>query len=313
MTELIFIGDIMIGRSFNDVFKHYSLDYIWGNTLNYLKQSDGVIGNLETTLTDSNEKYPNKVFNYRLSPKYASTLNIANIKYVSLANNHILDYSQQGMLDTVTTLNQLSIKYSGIGYLGNEPLSANRPTIMTINGQTFAFFSMADHYVYWRATNNHMGIWYINLQTENNSTWNQIKEAISKIKDQVNYIIVSLHWGPNYVDQINPIFIKFAHFLIELGVHIIHGTSPHHVLPYEHYKQGIIFYSLGDFIDDYAIDTKYRNDLAFMVKIKFKNGQVYLDELIPTKISNYQVNKISYNYDYNFIQNIIITNSSYHK
>nr|QBK84591.1 MAG: capsule synthesis protein [Pithovirus LCDPAC01] len=90
---------------------------------------------------------------------------------------------------------------------------------------------------------------------------------------------------PNYVDNISPSIKKFYRGLIDNGVDIVHGHSPHHVLQVEIYKEGVIMYSCGDFIDDYAINDRYRNDLGFIADITPNEVTIY-----PTRISNMTVN-----------------------
>ena len=94
MISLLFTGDVMLGRTFNRLYENRlyenrPLSFPWGDVLHMMQQSDGVISNLETTLTRSKTKWPDKTFNYKLNPKWAKTLKLAQIKYCSLANNHI--------------------------------------------------------------------------------------------------------------------------------------------------------------------------------------------------------------------------------
>lgn len=77
-------------------------------------------------------------------------------------------------------------------------------------------------------------------------------------------------------------------------MNVVHGNNPHNLLPYEKYRGGgYIFYSLGDFIDDYVVDKKYRNDLAMIVSLKLeKKGNkkiIEIGKIYPIIIKNYQV------------------------
>ena len=285
MVLISLIGDVMLGRSFNDhIFNHKSLDYPWGNTINILKKSDIVIANLETTITNSNDKWINKTFNYKLLPKYAKSLQFANISYCSLANNHILDFNVIGMYDTFKNLDKLDIKYAGAG---KNIYQAMKPVFITKNNTKIGFLSAADHYDYWKATIKSPGIWYIPIRDGNLMSWNPIFEYVRKIKQKCDILIFSLHWNYNYVDNIDPIFKNFGHSLIDNGVDIIHGHSPHHIIPIERYKTGIIMYSLGDFVDDYVIDKRYRNDISMIVNINLEDMEL---KIYPIQIKNMQVN-----------------------
>jgi len=302
--KILLVGDVMIGRSFNQIFQNNPEHQakIWGNCLPIMQNHDLVVGNLETTLTNSTTKWPNKTFNYQLDPKWANTLSIGNFHYLSLANNHILDFQVPGLLETQNTLNQLNIGWAGAGINLGE---AQSPHFLSIKNNIIGFLSAADHYSYWAANNNQAGIWYLPIldlgsQFYYSKYWENIKNVVKETRKRCDYLIFSLHWGPNYVDYVNPLYKKFAHSLIDLGIDIIHGHSAHHVLPVERYKNGLIFYSMGDFIDDYAIDPIYRNDLAFMASItlpiKTKNINQHPNtnkidyKMYPTIISKYTVN-----------------------
>lgn len=88
---------------------------------------------------------------------------------------------------------------------------------------------------------------------------------------------------PNYVSFIPEQYVKLGHDIINAGVDIIHGHSPHHLLPIEYYNKGIIFYSLGDFIDDYAVNKNYRNDLSMIAKVIIEKSSIKI-KIMPTKI-----------------------------
>jgi len=101
--------------------------------------------------------------------------------------------------------------------------------------------------------------------------------------------------GSNYCWNPPATFQRFAHSLIdECGIDIIHGHSSHHIQGIEIYKDKPIVYGCGDFIDDYAVDQEYRNNLGFLYKLTMKvnptvhSCSVSHIELVPTKISQFQ-------------------------
>ena len=162
------VGDTMIGRTFNQILDNNLLKNVWGNTKKIFDTSHLVFANLETTLSDGNpkNKMPDKVFNYFLKPQYAGILRDIEIDYVSLANNHILDYQNPGAKETQKTLDSLNIHYSGFG---KNLHNARRPAIfkiklipdISVKYNRIAVFSAADHYKEWQSTPNQPGIWYI--------------------------------------------------------------------------------------------------------------------------------------------------------
>eukprot|EP01024_Parvocaulis_polyphysoides_P009835 TRINITY_DN13194_c0_g1_i2.p1 TRINITY_DN13194_c0_g1~~TRINITY_DN13194_c0_g1_i2.p1 ORF type:complete len:237 (-),score=29.30 TRINITY_DN13194_c0_g1_i2:225-866(-) len=172
---LLMLGDVMLGRLVNDSFSSFpeQIKNVWGDTLDLLtggggqkgkKQLEGedgegqtvasqiVVGNLECAVTDNEEKYP-KTFNYKLSPANVEALKQAQFRYVSLANNHSLDYCEAGLIETVEVLKQHNIKFSGAGANLSEAMKPAFVQIETSQNQTcnIAFFSYSDHYDYWAA------------------------------------------------------------------------------------------------------------------------------------------------------------------
>lgn len=281
--NLNFCGDVMLGRLFNQILnQNNNFEKVWGNLLYYLNSSDGTIGNLETTITNSTDKEI-KTFNFKLNPKFKKILKIGNFKYVNIANNHILDFKEQGLEDTIKNLNSLKIKFTGAGTIEE----AMKPIFLIKNGIKIGFLSAADHPSEWLATKTKKGIFYVDIRFNNKKLFDYIK----KVKSQCDYLVFSIHWNYNYVDEIKSEFRTFAYDLIRCGVDIIHGHSPHHLLEIEKFQNGLIFYSLGDFIDDYAVDQRYRNDLACLINIQFTKKYFYIQKIIPTKISNFQVNE----------------------
>lgn len=290
MINLFLVGDVMLGRLFNTkIFPRKSLKYPWGSSSKILESTadDILIGNLETTITDSTRKYPGKTFNYKMLPKYQGSLKIAGFHYLSLANNHILDFGEKGLRDTIKNLDEMRIKHSGAG---RNILEARKAVFIRKRGIKIGFLSAADHYAEWEASKNKAGIWYIPIREGMNKYWHEAVEIVEETKKKCDFLIFSLHWNYNYVDKIERVFKDFARLLIDHGVNVIHGHSPHHLLPYEKYHGGYIFYSLGDFIDDYAVDKKYRNDLGMIVNLRMGKSKIGLEKIYPTIIKNFQVN-----------------------
>lgn len=91
--------------------------------------------------------------------------------------------------------------------------------------------------------------------------------------------------------EIEEKYISLGRKLIDLGVNIILGHSPHHILPIEKYNNGIIFYSLGGLIDDYALDNDFRNDIGMITNLEFKKNSI--PKLIKKKFIKIQNLKIN--------------------
>jgi len=284
----------MIGRSFNELFEEKPQYNIWGDTLTLLKKGDFFGINLETTITDRTKKFPDKVFNFRLGSRYKQILKLGHVTYANLANNHILDYGEMGLVDTINNLDSLNIIHTGAG---KNLVEAMNPAFYDINGIKIGIISASDHPENFQADHTG-GIYFIDLKSD----LTDHIARITSIRSKVDILIFSMHHGANYVDRIPNNTIRFFHELIDNGVDIIHGHSAHHVLPIELYKNGYIFYGMGDFVDDYAVDEKYRNDLSFLAEIRIKNRKINQIKVHPTKILMLQVNLLDMaDDDYRFV------------
>lgn len=274
-------GDVMIGRLVNDCLNEVPLTYLWGDLLPLFKGCDLNLINLEAALTKSQEKVP-KVFNFKADPNKVLALIDASIHLVNLANNHVLDYSEKGLLETLETLDRAHILHVGAGKNAHE---AKQPVIVSRQGIRIGILGCTDNEPSWIATQNQPGIRYIEV-----GDLKAIEEDITKLRSQVDLLILSMHWGPNMRERPPAYFTDFAHRLIESGVDIIHGHSAHIFQGVEVYKEKLILYDTGDFVDDYYVDPYLRNDRSFFFVIEAdKQGMLNL-RLVPVLISNCQVN-----------------------
>lgn len=205
------------------------------------------IGNLETTITDSDDKYPNKL-NYKTSPSIADTI-LPLFKYVNIANNHIYDYRQEGLNDTINYLEKNNILFTGASNKSME--DAEKYIIADYEGFKIAIFSATDYNPYDKYDQNNFYLSYIKI-----GDIDKIKKIINEIKiKKPNFIIFSYHFGSNYKKTIDPTTLQFFNNILSQGVHIIHGHSAHHLNKCFFYKNILgkyIIYSNGEFINDYG-------------------------------------------------------------
>lgn len=278
-----FMGDVMIGRMVNEIIPTKGYAYPWGNTLPLLKTADLRIINLETTLTTHKEKNP-KVFNFKALPDRVQILQDAHIDIANLANNHSLDFKEPGLIEMIATLDKAGICHTGAG-IGAQ---AHAPCIITKNNIKIGVIGYTDNEPTWKATDNKLGTNYIEVgNTENLDT---IKKHIAALRNIVDIVIMTIHWGPNMRQRPSQEFIKFAHNIIDAGVDIFHGHSSHIFQGIEIYNNKVIMFDTGDFIDDYAVDPILRNDQSFFFTVTVsKNGPQSVN-ITPVVINNMQTN-----------------------
>jgi len=213
-----FAGDAMLGRLVNKVIAKKGYKYPWGNILPLFEQTNLNIINLENTFTNSIQKLP-KVFNFKADPANVQSLKKAHINVVNLANNHILDFGNEGLFDTIQTLNTTGIKHVGAG---KNKQKAKQAVIITENNIKIGIIGYTDNEPGWKAQASKPGINYIKV-----GDIATIQQDIKIIRSQVDILIVTIHWGPNMRQRPNQEFINFAHAIIDSGVDIIHGHSAH--------------------------------------------------------------------------------------
>ncbi|UKJ08702.1 CapA family protein [Solitalea lacus] len=276
-----FTGDVMIGRLVNSQIKNSNHSYVWGNVLPLLQSTDLNIINLETALTRSHD-LALKTFNFKADPEHISVLTKARIDAVNLANNHVLDYGVAGLWDTIKMLQMAGVKYAGAG---ENSAAAARPAIFTKCNIRIGLLGFTDNEPGWQATADTPGINYVSVgDTE------KIKKDIESVREMVDLLIVSIHWGPNMRERPNTRFVDFAHFMIDGGVDIIYGHSAHIFQGIEWYNGKLIMYDTGDFVDDYKVTPAFRNDLSFFFVCEVDKKEIKGLKLFPVLISNCQVN-----------------------
>lgn len=273
----------MLGRLVNEKISMTNYTYPWGDVLPLLRNTDINIINLETTLTTSVKKIP-KVFNYKADPDKVQSLIETSIDVVNLANNHILDFSEEGMLETIAVLDEAGIRHVGAGRNNAE---AAKPVILKRKDITVGILGYTDNEPRWKAQENTSGTNYIKI----GRGFGEVEREIKDLKSKVDIIILTIHWGPNMRQRPTEEFQNFAHRAVDAGVDIFHGHSAHIFQGIEIYNKGVIFYDTGDFVDDYYVTPSLRNDQSFLYLVEVGKEGVRKIELIPVLIYFMQVNK----------------------
>ena len=195
---LNFVGDIMMGRRFEEsggIITTQGVNALFEPTYNILGAvADITVANLEIPLSNQGSAHPTKGIVFRCSPDNVNGLLAGGIDVVALANNHILDYMEPGILQTQSVLDEAGIFYSGAGLTSDE---AYLPTILSRKGQTIAFLSSSDRtgqynnfQPYLHAGENKSGFAYM--------TPYYLKQQIQSVRNRVDLVVVELHAGSEY-------------------------------------------------------------------------------------------------------------------
>ncbi len=300
MATLFLCGDVMTGRGVDQILPHsnapgiqepYVRDareyvalaeeasgpiphpvlpaYIWGDALEQLERvrPDARVINLETSVTTSDEFWPGKGIHYRMHPQNVDCLTAARPDVCVLANNHVLDYGHSGLDETIRTLTAAGVKIAGAGATIDR---ARDPAIIDLTGNhRILVFAVASETSgvppTWAATVNSSGVDL--LPDLSDTSADDVLNRVRCRKRRGDIAIVSVHWGGNWGYDVPPSHVHFAHRLLDGEVDLIHGHSSHHPRPIEIYKDKLVLYGCGDFLNDYEGISGYeqfRDDLVLM-------------------------------------------------
>ncbi|PLN76565.1 hypothetical protein BDW42DRAFT_197093 [Aspergillus taichungensis] len=342
---LTLTGDVMLGRLIDQLLPHpvpnappsehsiiphlrrqhahlknYTALTPWGTALPLLHESDLTLINLETAVTNTSTPWPNKVFNYRVSPEnMVAVLHAACVDYAGLANNHAADFGETALEESVCAVrDRAGIASAGAGRNPAEPAVLRFPRSSKSaasgggggggggeelqqqgeggEGLTIQVYAASDHPTAWASLPT---FHFIDYSAETRARLKTLLTTSSSAPGSANppdLKIFSVHWGPNYTWQPAAEIQHLAHFLIdECGVDIVHGHSAHHVQGVEVHNGKPIIYGCGDFVDDYAVDRRFRNDLGGVWRVVFRGDEtrgLVMDrvEVFPTRCELFQVN-----------------------
>ena len=253
-TEIIFVGDIMLGRSVMSKslsFNDYNYPFL--KVADVLKKADLTVGNLENPITE-NCPIINGGFTFCTKKEMISGLEMAGIDMVSLANNHTNNFGSEGLIQTQKFLKEKNIDYFGL----------NNLAIKNINNIKFGL----------------LGFDYV-FQNPKESDY----ELIRNSKKQVDILIVMPHWGIEYKAKSNENQQKIAKNMIESGADVIVGGHPHWVQEIGYINEKPVIYSLGNFVFDQAWSEETKKGLA--VRLNYKGKKLETIDQMPIYMKNF--------------------------
>lgn len=269
-TTLYAVGDVMLGRYIAKVMATRGNDYPFQQITATLHNGDIVFGNLEAVISADGvtPAFPEKPYNFHATKQASQALKKAGFTVLNLANNHAMDYGPAALAETHRLLNENGIVSFGAGTAINE---ARQPAILVKNGVRFGFLGYGVAHaraVY--AAKNHGGITPVVMDS--------IRKDIRELRNKVDVLIVSLHWGMEYSMAPAQKQREEAHQIIDWGADLILGHHPHVMQGIEIYKGKVIAYSLGNFVFDQKGNW---TDRSFLLACKFQGKALSSAEIIP--------------------------------
>lgn len=262
------VGDLMVGDSAISVGYGFASRYpetmetvarqvrpLFGN-------ARFVLGNLECALS----RHGLVPGDWRSSqmrgwPAYAGDLKEAGFTHLSLANNHSTQHGEAPFQETVELLEDVGIRVCGLR--GTDGWAA-KPVMEEADGST-------------------LGILGYSLRPRQFSPETppyaegpeeRILDDVGRLRGEVDRVMVSLHWGGEYTAQPSAAEVRFGHSLVDAGVSVVLGHHPHVLRPVERYQEGVIAYSLGNFLSNMVWERKFRRTGVLSCDLADPGGSV---------------------------------------
>ncbi len=257
--RLIAVGDISLQTQNNR--------HPFENVRGIFKGKDILFGNLETALSNRGRKVEQAVLLHS-APEKVKYLTDASFDVLNIANNHILDLGVEGFRDTLDTLRRNGLTF--IGASDNKCTSSY--AIVEKNGIKVGFlgYTIGRFKVPQGISINKLG-------------GNRVLNDIESIKENCDFVVVSLHWGTENVSYPSPKQIDLAHKLVDHGATLILGHHPHVIQGIEEYKNGLIAYSLGNFQFDPKLSQSKTND-SVILSVNFNKDGLKGYDVLPVVI-----------------------------
>ena len=237
--SLISVGDVLIHESvYKDAYIDgtYNFHKMFTEVEPILKRYDLKFCNQESIIGGSAlgiSGYPS----FNSPDEIGDELVNLGFNLISLANNHTLDKGVDAVNYSNSYWKTKNVVTAG-SYLNME--EQNKVNIYEQNGIKYAFLA------YTTLSNRSVPYEYLlNIYSAD-----RVKNDIDKVKDQVDVIIVSMHWGIEYTNTPTESQKQIAEYLSGLGVNLIIGHHPHVVQPVSYINDTLVIYSLGNFISN---------------------------------------------------------------
>ncbi len=272
-VTIVATGDTMLGRGVGNrlIAQGRSSEYPFEKIKDVLSLADVIYTNLETPITASEIGLdPAKKYVLRMKPEIADSFLYAGFNMVSLANNHMMDFYERGLVDTLKLLDENDIVYTGAGMNLKE---ARKAAVLDIDGVKVGLLSYTDYAdLYYAGTPGTPNYKHGADEAKSGVAGRKLEyilEDIEAARDSVDILMVALHWGIEESFTVTDEQRQFAYRLLDSGADVILGNHPHQFQGIEIYDGKPIIYSMGNLIMD---QNDPENQESFLVLMNFEDG-----------------------------------------
>lgn len=250
------------------------------NLLKVLKEAEYKIFNLEVPLVDKETPINKCGPNLIASTKSGLGIKTLGIDFLTLANNHILDQGEEGLISTLKVLKELNISFAGVGKNINE---AAKPFIFEIENKKIGIYCCAEH--------------EFSIASQNNVGANPFDpleslDHIQKLKKEVDYVIVLYHGGKEHYRYPSPNLQKVCRKIVEKGGDLVICQHTHCIGCEEKWREGTIVYGQGNFLFDDDESEYWQTALLINIKDNFEIEYIpILKDGFSVKLANEKAKK----------------------
>jgi poly-gamma-glutamate synthesis protein (capsule biosynthesis protein) len=271
VTRILFGGDVMLSRFVGAVARQKA-DPAWPlrDVAGLFSAADIAFVNLEAPFSDRG-RLVEKGMVFKAEPEMIEALRLAGIDIVSTANNHARDCGVHGVNFTLDWLARNGIAAVGTGATAE---ATHQGTVLQRNGVRFGFLA----YTYDQSNGNH-------ADWDDRIAMLDVASAVEDIQDlgeRADVVIVSMHAGAEYQGKPTAGQRSFAHAAIDAGASVVVGHHPHVTQPVESYRNGLIFYSLGNLVFDQF--QREETQRGFIADLRFIGQRLAGYGLVPVDI-----------------------------
>jgi poly-gamma-glutamate capsule biosynthesis protein CapA/YwtB (metallophosphatase superfamily) len=212
-----------------------------------------------------------KPYFFRAPPSAVDALRAIGTSVAGLANNHALDFGEEALVDTPAHLEGGGIAPVGAGATVDD---ARRGVVVRAGALRLGVVALSDHPREYAAGHDRAGIAHAELHRQL-PEW--VTAEVGRLRSRADIVIAFLHWGPNMTtdparwqrDRARELLAAGADAVAGHSAHVFHGVAPR------------LLYDLGDFIDDYRVDPRLRNDLGLLFLVDLATDRL---QAIPLKL-----------------------------
>ena len=249
-------------------------EHLFARVAPRLRSADIVFGNLECAVTEAGSDPARPLTDtFRATEAGVRTLAAGGFNVVNVANNHALQYGAEGFHDTLQAIGRAGIAAAGVAAAGDFHCAPVIKTVNNVRVGLLAYSQAAENFFQGEPL-------YARWRPEH------VFSDIAQLRPQVDFLVVSCHWGIEQIDYAPVDVVQAARALVDAGVDVVLGHHSHIFQSVERYAQGLICYSLGNFVFDTLWEPYSTQSAIVEITLALRDGAKHIThEVVPVRIN----------------------------